>query len=117
MTGRRPRIGVGLYPTRPAPDLVRLAVTAEALGYDRVWVTDSPVIWRELWVTLAAIACRTERVALGSAVTSGVTRHPVVTASAALSLVELTGERFTPGLGNTSATNRWAKLLEGRRSC
>lgn len=104
MTGGRPRIGprigVGLYPTRETGENVRLAVLAEQLGFDRVWVTDSPVIWRELYVTLAAIGCRTERVGLGSAVTSGVTRHPAVTASAAASLAELTHGRFCLGLGS-----------------
>ena len=95
-----PCIGIGLYPTRPAGEIVRLGVRAEALGYDRVWILDSPVIWRELWVLLGALGARTERVRLGSAVTSALTRHLAVTASAALSLAELTQGRFALGLGN-----------------
>lgn len=66
------RFELGLYPTRPAPELARLA----------------------------ALAVRTERVRLGSAVTTGLTRHPTVTASAALSVAELTGGRFDLGLGS-----------------
>ena len=95
-----PRLGLGLYPTRAVRDNVRLAVLAEALGFDMVWVADSPVLWRELWVTLTAIAMSTTRVRLGSAVTSGITRHPSVTASAALSLAELSDDRLLLGLGN-----------------
>jgi 5,10-methylenetetrahydromethanopterin reductase len=94
------RFDVGLYPTRAVPELVELGALAESLGFDRVWVADSPVIWRELWVTLGALAVRTERVRLGSAVTTGLTRHPAVTASAALSVAEATAGRFDLGLGS-----------------
>jgi 5,10-methylenetetrahydromethanopterin reductase len=96
----RPRIDLGLYPTRPAKEMVRLGALAETLGFGRVWLTDSPVLWRELWVTLTAIGAATRSIGLGSAVTSGVTRHPAVTASAALTLAELTDGRFTLGVGN-----------------
>ena len=95
-----PRIGLGLYPTRASGEIVRLGVRAEAMGYDRVWILDSPVIWRELWVLLGALGARTARVGLGSAVTSALTRHLAVTASAAASLAELTHGRFALGLGN-----------------
>ncbi len=100
MHGQRPRLELGLYPTRPVRESLRLAVLAEQLGFDAVWVADSPVIWRELWVTLTALALGTSRVRLGAAVTTAVTRHPAVTSSAALSLAELSGGRFVLGLGN-----------------
>lgn len=115
-----PRIELGLYPTRAVRDSVRLAVLAEQLGLDGVWVADSPVLWRELWVTLTALATSTQRLRLGSAVTTGVTRHPSVTASAALSLAELSGDRFRLGLGNgdsslaTSGSGRPQTLAEFR---
>jgi 5,10-methylenetetrahydromethanopterin reductase len=94
------RFDVALYPTRHAAEQVRLGVLAESLGFERVWVPDSPAIWRELWVTLGALAVRTERVRLGSAVTTGLTRHPAVTVSASSSVAELSGGRFDLGLGN-----------------
>lgn len=96
----RPRIQLALYPTRPAGESARLAARAEALGLDAVWVIDSPVIWRELWVTLTAAGAATSRIRVGSGVTTGLTRHPAVTASAALTLDELTGGRFILGLGS-----------------
>ncbi len=94
------RLDLGLYPNRTARENVSLAALAESLGFGGVWVTDSPILWRELWVTLTAIAGATTRIGLASAVTSGVTRHPSVTASAALTLSELSGGRFVLGLGN-----------------
>jgi 5,10-methylenetetrahydromethanopterin reductase len=95
-----PRFDFALYPTTAPAESVRLARLAEALGFGTVWVTDSPVIWRELWVTLAAVGTATTRVRLGPAVTSGVLRHPAVTAGAALTLAELTDGRVRLGLGN-----------------
>jgi 5,10-methylenetetrahydromethanopterin reductase len=120
MTTRAPRIELGLYPTRSPHENIRLAVLAEQLGFDTVWVADSPVLWRELWVNLTGIAMSTSRVRLGSAVTSGVTRHPSVTASAAMSLAELSGDRFMLGLGNgdsslaTSGSGRPQTIAEFR---
>jgi 5,10-methylenetetrahydromethanopterin reductase len=96
----RPRFELALYPTRAPGESVRLAVRAEALGLETAWVIDSPVLWRELWVTMTAIGAATSRLRVGSAVTTGVTRHPSVTASAAASLAELTGDRFLLGLGS-----------------
>lgn len=119
--GSRLRFGVGLYPTGDTRENVRVGALAEELGYDTIWVTDSPLIWRELYITLAAIACRTERVRLGSAVTTGVTRHPAVTASAAASLAELTDGRFCLGLGSGDSSlattgGRPETLAEFRRT-
>ena len=62
------RLDVGLYPTRSAPELLTLGAHAESLGFHRIWVADSPMIWRELWVTLGALAMRTREIRLGSAV-------------------------------------------------
>jgi alkanesulfonate monooxygenase SsuD/methylene tetrahydromethanopterin reductase-like flavin-dependent oxidoreductase (luciferase family) len=80
-----------LLPTREIvmnqdiPDFRRildLAEHAEALGFDSVWVGDS-VLARprfEALTTLAAIAARTQRVQLGTAVLLPVLRQPVLLA-------------------------------------
>ena len=52
---------------------------AEALGYDRFGIWDSPALFREPWVTLASVARDTERIRLGTWVTNPVSRHPLVT--------------------------------------
>src|SRR5262245_66575399 len=70
--------------------VVRLAQTAEACGFESVYVGDSQMIWNDVWVTLGAIAMATKRVMLGTGVTNTVTRHPAVTANAAMTLNMLT---------------------------
>jgi 5,10-methylenetetrahydromethanopterin reductase len=84
--------------------MLQEAQQAEALGYASVWLGDSQLIWRELYVLLGAVAATTRRVALGTGVTNPATRHPAVTAGAITTLQELTGGRaiLGIGLGNTS---------------
>jgi 5,10-methylenetetrahydromethanopterin reductase len=94
-----PAFGVGLFPTEPAAKLVHLSRLAESLGYDSVWIADSQLIWRELWVTTGAVAGATERVLIGTAVTNPITRDLTVTASAAYTLNELSGGRAALGIG------------------
>jgi 5,10-methylenetetrahydromethanopterin reductase len=76
------------------------------MGYDRVGIWDSPALFREPWVTLAAAAQATSRLALGTWVTNPITRHPVVTASAAATLDELAAGRTYIGIG-AGATGVW----------
>jgi 5,10-methylenetetrahydromethanopterin reductase len=99
-----PRFGLELHEYLDAPTVLREAQQAEALGYASVWLADSQLIWRELYVLLGALAATTARVALGTGVTNPVTRHPTVTAGAITTLQELSRGRaiLGIGLGNTS---------------
>jgi 5,10-methylenetetrahydromethanopterin reductase len=90
---------VALFPTEPAGETLRLAKLAEKLGYDGVWVGDSHIIWREMYVLLGAIASQTKRVKLGSGVTHPLVRHLSLTASSFVSLSELSGGRMRIGIG------------------
>jgi probable F420-dependent oxidoreductase len=99
-----------LLPTREivmnqaSPDfnlIVELAEAAEAAGFDSVWVGDS-VLARprlEAFTTLAAVATRTQRVKLGTAVLLSALRHPVVLANEAANLDLLSNGRLILGLG------------------
>ena len=99
-----------LLPTREvvmaqgAPDLSKildLAVRAEELGFDSVWVGDS-VLARprlEAMTTLAAVAARTRRVRLGTAVLLPALRHPVVLANEAANVDILAQGRLILGVG------------------
>jgi 5,10-methylenetetrahydromethanopterin reductase len=78
--------------------VVRLAQVAEAEGFDTVYVGDSQMLWNDVWVTLAACALNTERVRLGPGVTPLLSRHPAVTANAAISLNMLSNGRSVLGL-------------------
>jgi alkanesulfonate monooxygenase SsuD/methylene tetrahydromethanopterin reductase-like flavin-dependent oxidoreductase (luciferase family) len=90
---------VALFPTEPAGETLRLAKLAEKLGYDGVWIGDSHIIWREMYVLLGAIAAQTKRVKLGSGVTHPLVRHLSLTASGFVSLSELSGGRMRIGIG------------------
>ena len=72
---------------------------AEAMGYARVGIWDSPALFREPWVTLAAVAQHTHHIALGTWVTNPLSRHPVITASAAATLDDLAPGRVYLGIG------------------
>jgi 5,10-methylenetetrahydromethanopterin reductase len=92
--------GVEIHPYYDAKTVVREIELAERLGYDQVWIGDSQSIWRELYVLLGAAANATTRVYLGSGVTNPVTRVPAVTASALVTLHELSGGRMILGVGS-----------------
>jgi 5,10-methylenetetrahydromethanopterin reductase len=71
----------------------------EAWGYAGLLVADSQNLNADVWVELALAGAATERIGLGPGVTNPVTRHPSVTASAALTLQQETGGRAVLGLG------------------
>src|SRR5258705_1501105 len=93
------KFDVGIVNNQPVPTIVQEAKLAEDLGFDRVWITDSHLICRELWVTLAACALGTSRIKLGTGVTVPHTRHWSVAASAIASLEELAPGRVILGIG------------------
>jgi len=86
--------------------VMRLAVEAEAAGWDGLWIWDHLLIdpdWRveiaDPWVLLAAAAAVTERIRLGPMVTPLARRRPWVVARQAVSLDHLSGGRLTLGVG------------------
>jgi 5,10-methylenetetrahydromethanopterin reductase len=93
------RFDVGLINNQPVAAVVRQAQLAEALGYDTVWITDSHLVCRELWVTLAACALGTRTIKLGPGVTVPHTRHWSVAASAIATLEEMAPGRIVLGIG------------------
>ncbi|MGY0488643.1 LLM class flavin-dependent oxidoreductase [Streptomyces sp. WG-D5] len=95
----RVAVGVRVPPCDRADRITVTVRRAEELGFDAAWFPDSQLLWRDVFTTLTAAALGTERIALGTAVTNLVTRHPAVVASAARSVAELAPGRFTLGLG------------------
>jgi 5,10-methylenetetrahydromethanopterin reductase len=94
------------YPPVPqTPDHIALA---ESLGYAKAWVYDTPALQLDVWMTLALAGARTSRITLGPGVLIPSLRHPMVTASAIATLVELVGpDRVVVGVG-TGFTGRRA---------
>ena len=76
---------------------LELAVTADELGMDSVWISEA---WGQDAVSvLGLLAGRTERVSLGSGLMQIPARQPAAAAMAAATLDMLSGGRFRLGLG------------------
>jgi 5,10-methylenetetrahydromethanopterin reductase len=112
------RIGFGFSVTPGEPLGVGAEMRrAEALGYDRFGVWDSPALFREPWTTLASVARDTGRIRLGTWVTNPLSRHPLVTAASAATVDDLAPGRVYIGIG-AGGTGAWhlgyrtAKLAE-----
>jgi probable F420-dependent oxidoreductase len=87
-----------------AEPLLQLAERAEALGYDGVWIGDSLLARprHEPITLLAAVAARTKRVRLGTAVLLPALRNPVLLAHQVATLDQVSGGRVTLGVGIAS---------------
>ena len=81
---------------------VDLAVRAEAAGFDSVFTIE--FFNRHGYVPLGAIAQATRRIRFGTGIANAFTRSPLLHASAAMDLDELSAGRMVLGLG--SATRR-----------
>ena len=103
-----------LLPTREAimadqpstERLLALAERAEQLGYDSVWVGDSLLARtrHEPLTLLAAVAARTRRVTVGTAVLLPALRNPVVLAHVVATLDRLAEGRLVLGVGVAADT-------------
>jgi alkanesulfonate monooxygenase SsuD/methylene tetrahydromethanopterin reductase-like flavin-dependent oxidoreductase (luciferase family) len=100
------RLGVLIVPDLDWPTSRQTWQRAEELGFDHVWTYDH-LAWRSLrdspWhaavPTLAAAACVTTRIRLGTLVASPNFRHPVPLSRESVTLDHLSGGRFTLGMG------------------
>jgi len=81
---------------------VELAVRAEAAGFDSCFSVE--FFNRHGYVPLGAVAQATQRIRLGTGIANAFTRTPLLHASAAMDIDELSGGRMVLGLG--SATRR-----------
>ncbi len=103
------RVGVLILPERPWRESCVRWQRAEELGFDHAWTYDH-LIWRghrDLpWFsaipTLTAAAVATERIRLGTLVTSPNFRHPLTLAKEIISLDDISGGRLTLGIGQGS---------------
>src|SRR5262249_26840366 len=81
-----------------------LAVSAERAGWDALLIWDHLGFVRgqpaaDPWITLAAVAARTERLVIGTAITPLPRRRPHVLAHQVATLDALSGGRFVFGAG------------------
>jgi F420-dependent oxidoreductase-like protein len=93
----RAGVFVAYWPWFSPAEQVELAVLADGLGLDSVWVAEA---WGQDAVSLLGLlAGRTQRIGLGSGLMQIPARKPTATAMAAASLDVLSDGRFRLGLG------------------
>jgi len=92
------RIGLLGLTRDPLPRLRELALLAEAVGYDDLWLADER-FFRDVYVSLTVAATQTHRIRLGPCVTDPYSRHPALTAMAIASLAEAYPGRVALGIG------------------
>ncbi|NCT92353.1 LLM class F420-dependent oxidoreductase [Cellulomonas sp. APG4] len=89
-------------------DLLRIATATEQLGYDAFFRSDHYLVMgdgdglpgpTDAWTTLAGLARETERIRLGTLVTSATFRHPGVLAIQVAQVDQMSGGRVELGLG------------------
>ncbi len=90
------------------PELLAMTRTAEAVGFDSVWVGDH-LLYRspgeeargpwEAWSVLAALAATTTRIELGPLVAATSFHNPALLAKKAATIDEISGGRLILGLG------------------
>jgi 5,10-methylenetetrahydromethanopterin reductase len=91
-------ISCAFAPSMNTPAQVALA---EQLGYKRAWLYDSPALYPDVWVQLARAADRTSTIGLGTGVLIPSLRHPMTTAAAIGTLVDIAGaDRVVIGVGS-----------------
>ncbi|WP_382304150.1 LLM class flavin-dependent oxidoreductase [Herbiconiux sp. UC225_62] len=101
------RYGIVILPQDPWPESRRKWVLAEELGFDHAWTYDH-LSWRSLadepWCAtiplLTAAATATTSIRLGTFVASPNYRHPVPFAKDLATVDDISGGRFTLGVGS-----------------
>lgn len=86
---------------------VEAARTAEARGFHSVWTTE--FFHQHGFVRLGAVGAATQRVKVGTAIAYAFMRTPMLAASAAMDVDEITGGRVILGLGSgtRSMNEKW----------
>ncbi|MEX2194924.1 MAG: LLM class flavin-dependent oxidoreductase [Thermoleophilaceae bacterium] len=87
-------------------DIVEYAQLAESLGFEAFWLTEDNI--RDVFVTLDRIGQATERIRIGTGLTSIYARTPATLAMSSATLQNYSGGRFflTVGLGGTGFVTR-----------
>jgi 5,10-methylenetetrahydromethanopterin reductase len=89
----------------PGPRAVEYAQLAERLGYARIWLYDSPLLYPDVWMTLARIGDATRRIGLGPGVLVPSLRHVAAQAAAIATLEASAPGRVAVAIG-TGFTGR-----------
>jgi alkanesulfonate monooxygenase SsuD/methylene tetrahydromethanopterin reductase-like flavin-dependent oxidoreductase (luciferase family) len=98
--------GIMVGPFPPWEKIVSWARLIESLGFDKLWLPDHYVNpddkdmgWFDCWCALSALATQTDRIKLGTLVSSMTLRNPAVLAHMAMAADHISGGRFEFGVG------------------
>lgn len=108
------KVSLGLYPNQRSAEVVKAGQLAEEVGFHTLWVVDSHLLFREVYTLFGAIAAKTNKIRLGTAVTNPLTRHPTVTASAFSTLKDLSEDRATLGISVGDSALRTMNLTPAK---
>lgn len=89
---------ITMNPEATPQQILKTIQITESLGIESCYIADQGFTL-DLYVTLTAAACNTEKIRLGPGVTHPYTRHPVVTAVSVASLDQFSGGRAFLGIG------------------
>ena len=87
-------------------DDVGLATEAENLGYSRLWVPDSQMIWSDCYAYMALAARETRTIRIGTGVSVAGTRTAPVTAHSIATINRLAPGRVFLGIGTGNTAQR-----------
>jgi 5,10-methylenetetrahydromethanopterin reductase len=93
------RIGVAFSGGLPPADIVECVRLAESLGYESAWVAEGH--GGDQFAILGACAVATQRIRLGTSISSVFVRSPTTIGMAAATVDQLSGGRFVLGLGSS----------------
>jgi alkanesulfonate monooxygenase SsuD/methylene tetrahydromethanopterin reductase-like flavin-dependent oxidoreductase (luciferase family) len=98
--------GIMLGPFPPWDQIIKWAKLVERLGFDKLWLPDhfvnpddKDMDWLDCWSVLTALATQTDKITMGTLVSSMTLRNPAILAHMALSADHISGGRFELGVG------------------
>lgn len=104
--------GISLGPVPPWKRIVEQAKLVESLRFDKIWLPDhfanprdKTMDWYDCWTVLTGLAAQTEKILLGSLVSSMTLRNPAVLAQMALTMDHISNGRFELGVGAAGSKN------------
>ncbi|MFC5824697.1 LLM class flavin-dependent oxidoreductase [Nonomuraea insulae] len=110
------KVGVRFPPASRADQIAEEVRRAERYGFDVAWIADSQLLWRDVYAAMAVAATKTDRIALATAVTNVVTRHPTVVASGINTVAELAPGRVILGLGTGDSSVKPMGIRPSKRA-
>ncbi len=93
------RIGLNLQADSPPGEFIELVRLIDDAGFESLWLADSTLTYRHVFVYLTLAAEHSRRLRIGSAVNHPHVRHPADTLAALAAVDELSGGRAALGFG------------------